>query len=279
MSNRLKKCFACGIVKNTNDFHIVTKRSDGCAVYCKKCTSKKSAEKYKTELATRICKECKKSFIATRNMTHCSRLCSAKKRIKGITGYKKCLICSNQFPYRDTLLKRGDSKRGIKCATSIYCSKKCSNLALVERNKTYIMPHEIKKRIIENLVKINKGRKATIAQRIASSKAHKGEKSYFWLGGIAPENKIIRRSIEYRLWRESVFARDNFTCQECKVRGNKLHADHIKPFALFPELRFAIDNGRTLCVGCHRKTDTYGWGTLKQKLGLKTQISIINKLQ
>ena len=80
---------------------------------------------------------------------------------------------------------------------------------------------------------------------------------------ISPINLIIRKSLEYRLWREAVFTRDNWTCVWCGTRsskGNKvvLNADHIKPFAYYPELRFAIDNGRTLCVPCHKKTDTYG---------------------
>ena len=87
----------------------------------------------------------------------------------------------------------------------------------------------------------------------------KGEKCNWWKGGITPLNVQIRTSHEYKLWRKSVFQRDNYTCVWCgDVRGGNLNADHIKPFALFPELRFAIDNGRTLCVPCHKTTDTYG---------------------
>ena len=95
------------------------------------------------------------------------------------------------------------------------------------------------------------------------SEAHKGEKSPFWKGGITSIHQRIRASMEYRNWRESVFQRDDYTCVECNLKSGNgrrviLHADHIKPFAYFPELRFELSNGRTLCVDCHKQTDTYG---------------------
>ena len=71
-------------------------------------------------------------------------------------------------------------------------------------------------------------------------------------------NHLIRTSTEYRLWQKSVFTRDHWTCIFCGKKGGEIHADHIKPFCDYPELRFAIDNGRTLCKECHQKTETYG---------------------
>jgi hypothetical protein len=103
----------------------------------------------------------------------------------------------------------------------------------------------------------HKGLHFTIEHHRKMGESHRGAKSNFWKGGIYPENMRIRKSLDYKLWRTAVFIRDNFTCQICGQKGNKLNADHIKPFSKYPELRFAIDNGRTLCVECHRQTDTY----------------------
>jgi hypothetical protein len=75
----------------------------------------------------------------------------------------------------------------------------------------------------------------------------------FYKGGLSDKNDIIKHSIEYRLWREAVFARDNWTCQKTGIKGGKLNCHHIRNFAQFPELRFAIDNGITFNRESHNK--------------------------
>lgn len=131
-----------------------------------------------------------------------------------------------------------------------YCSDKCK----YNSRKGNKLTEEHKRKIGEK----SKGHKLSPESRKKIADSKRGNKSHFWKGGLTEINKTIRHSLEYRLWRETIYERDNWTCVWCKVRGGKLAPDHIKPFAMFPELRFAIDNGRTLCHDCHKKTDTYG---------------------
>ena len=79
-----------------------------------------------------------------------------------------------------------------------------------------------------------------------------GENNPNWRGGVASERENMRGSSTYREWRKSTFARDNWTCQDCGIKSKgDIQAHHIFSFAEFPEHRFDIWNGVTLCVKCH----------------------------
>lgn len=78
------------------------------------------------------------------------------------------------------------------------------------------------------------------------------------------ERRFDMGRLEYRLWRCSVFERDEWKCVLCSS-NKKICADHIKSYSAYPELRYDINNGRTLCHSCHIKTDNYGTKANKQK--------------
>lgn len=134
---------------------------------------------------------------------------------------------------------------------------------LSDAHKGKLHPSTLKN--LRKMATASRGVKRTEEIRKKIGDAHRGEKCTFWQGGKTEKHRMVRNSLEYKLWREAVFKRDNFTCVWCgdhnyKGRGKTvvLHADHIKPFWKFPELRFSIDNGRILCVPCHKTTTTWG---------------------
>ncbi len=127
-------------------------------------------------------------------------------------------------------------------------TKKRIGLAKLGKKQT---PEIIAKRILKL-----RGIALTAEHRRKISEAQKGERGNNWKGGIESINKKIHHSVDYKLWRESVFKRDNYTCRHCKMRGKKefhinLHPHHIYGFAHYPKKRFELDNGVTLCIPCH----------------------------
>ena len=66
----------------------------------------------------------------------------------------------------------------------------------------------------------------------------------------------------YHGWRKLVLSAGGGKCAWCGST-EKLECDHIKSVRDFPQLIHDLDNGRVLCLSCHKKTDTYGGKQLK----------------
>ena len=65
---------------------------------------------------------------------------------------------------------------------------------------------------------------------------------------------------KWAIWRDKVFARDNYTCQGCSLHdptGDLLHAHHIVHWEHSEQLRYEVANGATLCPKCHVKAHVH----------------------
>jgi 5-methylcytosine-specific restriction endonuclease McrA len=140
-----------------------------------------------------------------------------------------------------------------------FCSKACfykgrQLKGLFQKGHPDLVPQE------------SRGHSEETKQKLAEhlrKNARRGPDNPNWRGGARTERKIAMGRFEYQDWRKAVFGRDNYTCQECNASGVYLEADHIKPWCAYPELRYDVGNGRTLCRPCHMKQDTHGRGALK----------------
>lgn len=95
-------------------------------------------------------------------------------------------------------------------------------------------------------------------------------------GEKTPKNLLERRKFAQTI-QQDILKRDNYTCQMCGERGGKLQVDHIQSWSDYVELRFSMDNCRTLCQECHYEI-TFGrkmtekakhWGSYTQNRSLK----------
>jgi 5-methylcytosine-specific restriction endonuclease McrA len=84
------------------------------------------------------------------------------------------------------------------------------------------------------------------------ARTRRGEHSPKWKGGRDRKRQHLMQHAQYKDWRAAVFARDDYTCRDCGVRGGTLNAHHRLTWRAHPDLRYDVSNGVTLCVPCHK---------------------------
>jgi 5-methylcytosine-specific restriction endonuclease McrA len=163
---------------------------------------------------------------------------------------KICVICGKPF-----------SRRGKKKFTAKCCSRECCNK--YKKGKSFWKKENSVKVLIKCLCgkefltfpsAVKKGNKYCSWE--CSKRFNRGENFWKWKGGTKSERDRQYHSEEYQNWRIGVFTRDGFKCVECGKIGGELNAHHIKARSLYPELVFDVNNGITLCLECHKKTES-----------------------
>lgn len=130
--------------------------------------------------------------------------------------------------------------------------EKMSEVKLGEKNSFYGKHHSTETR--DNLSKLNTGENNPNYGKV-------GKDAPNWQGGLTDKMQALRNTTAYKNWRESVYERDDWTCQECGARSSAdnavyLNAHHIHPIKDNKNslLIFDVNNGITLCADCHNKT-------------------------
>lgn len=173
---------------------------------------------------------------------------------------KLCRYCEKSFP-KATKLSIKQWERRVFCST--ICQQKGRNMGgkpAWNRGLKTAKPRKCEEcSVTNNRVALRKKFQKLLCDKHYYHYMQHGK--ILW-GDIRPtittSEKRAKGTVEHAKWRKAVFERDDYRCQICGERGGKLEADHIKPFKYFPKLRTVLSNGRTLCVSCHKKTDTYG---------------------
>ena len=156
----------------------------------------------------------------------CSPECRYKDQVgkpssrDGTGQTQECIICKKTFK------KGGRTQEQWKSAK--YCSIKC-----LAKSKLGVPRPDM----VERLKKVRK--------------LYKGEDHWNWKGGVTDENHRLRNTEEYKNWRDEVYRRDRWTCQDCGKK-KAIIAHHIKSFKDYPALRHTVSNGTTLCRACHK---------------------------
>lgn len=188
---------------------------------------------------------------------------------------KICKHCNNEFSTHTKSIKKFCSWLcycNYKKENNLYATRTGNKQSKEEKNKRSLKMIGNKNRLgikctkeeIEKRRFKNTGKKRTEEQKLNLSIGMTGvkhlnamgEKHHNWIKDRTQLSRISkqgeRRTSIYFNWRKQIWLRDNFKCkianQDC---SGKIEAHHILGFKEYPELRYEINNGITLCHAHH----------------------------
>lgn len=198
-----------------------------------------------------VCEECGKYRIVIKQQYH--NLCHTCSMASNLVRSKLSKAAYNRPPVSDTTRhKMSISKIGNTNRVGATASP------MAHRN----MPEAQRRRSppsLETRLKIGAANRLRIVSEETRAKiSHNhadvsGSNNPRWAGGITPWRKTIFNTQSYKNWRNSVFKRDDYTCQLCSTRDGNITAHHVLPVRDHKNslLVFDVDNGITLCKKCH----------------------------
>jgi len=229
----MKQCSKCKKIKDYSEFYKEKNRKNGIRSLCKDCC-KERIKKYQNENKEKI----------TANHKRWHQQNKEKQNAKARQWYQVNKEKANR-DHREWYKK---NRITVLEKNKIYRQKK-------RETRLFLYPKKNKSK--KHLV----GRLRELAlQNIRKYSFKSGEKHPNWKGGISKlRDKHSFADIRYKNWRKAIFERDDYTCQHCQARNGNgkeiyLEAHHIKEWIDYPELRFELFNGLTLCNVCHNKT-------------------------
>jgi len=194
------------------------------------------------KIALGICKYCNTKLSKKENednyhfirRIYCGNVCRGKDKVPWNKGLTK-EIDSRVLKYTKTLtseLRSKIVKESHKNMSKKQREKRAMNISISKKGILFSDEHR---------------------KNISNSKIGKrtGKDNNMWKGGVTELNDKIRKSAIYNKWRIAVYKKDYYTCQQCGYNKGYIAAHHIYPFSIYPEYRFEVKNGTTLCKSCH----------------------------
>jgi 5-methylcytosine-specific restriction endonuclease McrA len=213
-------------------------------VQCAECCRVYQKMKHDLVKWNRLCRKCSTRLVANRPEIKKATIKRFREIIEGYGGaipggHRFQKGHTSQRKTRPTKEKNPNWKGGKPfCAD---CGKQLSHASTVRCQPCYI-----------KAIRVNPTKKRAHLKHIP-----RGQNHHCWKGGKEKWTRRINNAA-HRHFRKSVLIRDGYKCVLCDAINVPLQVDHIQPLLTHPELEYDPDNGRTLCVPCHRKTDTYG---------------------